>query len=1123
MKNKLLFASIVLSIGILVPNRMSVYASENSAPDVTLDEVNVLDEVKEDLCGTFQEDKASLDTVSQSDLQTDAMNRYEEVPQIDNNVDPVCIFVPVSSGSVGTDVIAENSVDPSIVGENINNSTDSNNLPVTPQPESAETDSIETYSDTVSLPEAETPTTVSDEEGNRVDEELLIIDEEENEPAQSDSNPYSSSELPENEEKSSETIIVDGPGDNAILDDKTGVKIMNEPSTSTYSDEDHVCSENIESTSDTIDIVESDEADKTDTTEEDQLGYLEGYTGWIEADSNWYWYQDGVKLGLDGAGEEICDPETGAWYWLDATNGGARAADREITLPYTYNGQDSVPKTVRYDADGKMVKGWYENAEGKFYYNPVTGGMEKGNTTIEGIPCWFDEETGIAKTNTWQFIDGQAAYWYVDGKRQGYKPDDATYAGMELFDSLNNTWCWLDASKQGRRAIDTEVQIPYTYSGKDSTPKWVRYDSAGRMVYGWYADTNSTYYYDMITGARKQGKVLIDSIPCWFDETSGAGKTNTWEKVNGIDTYWYVDGKRQGYEPNNNTYVGTEIFDSATNGWYWLIGNAQGKKAVNTEIEIPYTYNGKDNTPKWVRYGSDGKMVKGWFTTNQNTYYYDLTTGARKQGKVTIDKVPCWFDETTGIGKNQAWEKINGVDTYWYVGGQRQGYDPNNSSFAGKEIYDPASKGWYWLDGTAQGRKTVNREVKIPYTYSGKDNTPKWVRYDASGKMVKGWYTTGQNVYYYDLTTGARKHGKVTIDQLPCWFDDSTGIGKNQVWEDNMYWYVGGKRQGYDPKNSSYRGTEIYDPSSRAWYWLENSAQGKKAVNKQVQIPYTINGKDNTPKWVRYDADGKMIKGWFNNAQGTYYYDLNTGARAAGTINWQGERVTFDTNTGTMTSAFTPKVFFAVIENGVKQDMNNNRILASLSAAQAYLESSYGNSGLTKLANNLFGIKGTYNGNSVTMNTTEYVNGKYITVPQAFRKYDTWAQSIADHSNLFRSYSRYSNLVGQNDYRKAATYVRKDGYATDPLYTVKLISIIKTFNLNQWDGTSSTSSYSASDKQVKVTASALNVRTTSSTSGAIIGSLSNSSIVMIDKIVGNWGRLADCNSGWICLDYVKYQ
>ena len=73
--------------------------------------------------------------------------------------------------------------------------------------------------------------------------------------------------------------------------------------------------------------------------------------------------------------------------------------------------------------------------------------------------------------------------------------------------------------------------------------------------------------------------------------------------------------------------------------------------------------------------------------------------------------------------------------------------------------------------------------------------------------------------------------------------------------------------------------------------------------------------------------------------------------------------------------AYTAESFLNEFKKYAIKDMQTSNILASLTAAQAFIESNKGNSGLTTKANNLFGIKGKYNGQSVSMLTTEYYNG----------------------------------------------------------------------------------------------------------------------------------------------------
>lgn len=148
----------------------------------------------------------------------------------------------------------------------------------------------------------------------------------------------------------------------------------------------------------------------------------------------------------------------------------------------------------------------------------------------------------------------------------------------------------------------------------------------------------------------------------------------------------------------------------------------------------------------------------------------------------------------------------------------------------------------------------------------------------------------------------------------------------------------------------------------------------------------------------------------------------------------------------------TSKEFFNTIKADVIEDMAESNILASLTAAQAYIESGSGGSKLSLPPNNnLFGMKGEYKGQSVLMNTKEFVNGKYITVKAKFRKYPDWKSSIKDHSDLFHRLRRYENLIGETDYRAACRKVQEDGYATSPTYTSTLIKTIEQFKLNEWD------------------------------------------------------------------------
>ncbi|GIP29642.1 hypothetical protein J23TS9_47720 [Paenibacillus sp. J23TS9] len=150
--------------------------------------------------------------------------------------------------------------------------------------------------------------------------------------------------------------------------------------------------------------------------------------------------------------------------------------------------------------------------------------------------------------------------------------------------------------------------------------------------------------------------------------------------------------------------------------------------------------------------------------------------------------------------------------------------------------------------------------------------------------------------------------------------------------------------------------------------------------------------------------------------------------------------------------------FISTIAPCAVSDMQRTGIPASLTIAQAILESNWGTSRLTKQANNLFGIKGKGPAGSVDMPTTEYVKGKPVKVTASFRKYLSWTESIADHSELLLkgtrdNPTRYHGVL-HADYKTAAREVWKGGYATDPQYPAKLIAIMETYNLTKYDTTS---------------------------------------------------------------------
>ena len=120
------------------------------------------------------------------------------------------------------------------------------------------------------------------------------------------------------------------------------------------------------------------------------------------------------------------------------------------------------------------------------------------------------------------------------------------------------------------------------------------------------------------------------------------------------------------------------------------------------------------------------------------------------------------------------------------------------------------------------------------------------------------------------------------------------------------------------------------------------------------------------------------------------------------------------------------------------RDMHKTGVPASITLAQACLESQDGCSPLAKEANNHFGIK-----------CSDWTGPSYIQdddkKDECFRKYNTTLESYDDHSLFLSTRPRYASLfkIEAKDYKGWAKGLKKAGYATDPTYADRLIKIIE--------------------------------------------------------------------------------
>ena len=172
-------------------------------------------------------------------------------------------------------------------------------------------------------------------------------------------------------------------------------------------------------------------------------------------------------------------------------------------------------------------------------------------------------------------------------------------------------------------------------------------------------------------------------------------------------------------------------------------------------------------------------------------------------------------------------------------------------------------------------------------------------------------------------------------------------------------------------------------------------------------------------------------------------------------------------NSATQTSRIAKTDFINKIGPLAKANYQRTGILASVTMAQAILESGWGQSSLAENGNNLFGMKMNLSGNNwagsswdginyYAKQTYEYGRGGRYSIRAKFRKYSCAEDSIEDHSAYLLgakngNKKRYAGLTGTKSYRKQLQIIKNGGYATSGSYVNDLCRVITTYNLTKWD------------------------------------------------------------------------
>lgn len=350
--------------------------------------------------------------------------------------------------------------------------------------------------------------------------------------------------------------------------------------------------------------------------------------------------------------------------------------------------------------------------------------------------------------------------------------------------------------------------------------------------------------------------------------------------------------------------------------------------------------------------------------------------------------------------------------------------------------------------------KWITMGGKLKYRFSNKTYAKNgfykigssWFHFDKQGYLSTGWFTVKNQKYYAAKTGSAGKKGHLYSG----W----------HVFQGKMYYFSVQNKKGTFGKMLT--GWKTFQKKT---YYFGNDGVLRTGWKK-------INGKYFyfLPKGSR-GTKGSMVTGWYT-INGKKYYFRTTGKAGVRGARYKSEWRTirgtryYFTQDGVLSTEYmSQNQFIKMIGTLAQRDMKKSGILASVTTAQAILESGYCSSTLALEAHNLFGMKATLSGNTWRSNwdgkiytkvTQEYINGQWITVKDKFRAYSSFADSVEDHSNYLAyakngSKLRYQGVVGNKSYKKTLQILKNGGYATDPQYVTKLSSLIKKYGLTKYD------------------------------------------------------------------------
>lgn len=461
------------------------------------------------------------------------------------------------------------------------------------------------------------------------------------------------------------------------------------------------------------------------------------------------------------------------------------------------------------EISGAMLTGLRRIDKDYYYFTPDTGEMMTGMIKIDDKNFMFDKSTGkqilgiyYDDDNYYYFIENGAVSGTVqvgdtlynfDDEGKGYKviKEDKVPAPVQsekscLWESADDAkyYYGMDGAKLiGKQIIDGELYF---------------FNEEGQLVTG-FVDVEDRKYYFTENGALK-GQVFIGDDEYYFSPSSLSMLTGMYD-INDSFCYYQEDGKRKnGWITSNSgeryymTETGAQTGLAEIDGKTYYFGD---EGVMRTGVQsVP-----SENEQMTCLFNADGTMVKGFYISGKEKWFYDESTGERVTGFKVIDGKEYYFEPSTG----KAITGVRIIDGYYYCFDNETGQRKYGLQNIGGKIYcftsDTSGTGlvyglkeidgktYFFSEATGVAKSGYHTQNDIKYYFdkdtgasvSGIYRIPNGNVYSfiAGGGIETGWVSSNGNMYFFYPVTGLMAEGLASVGDTLYFFDYDCGIMKD--------------------------------------------------------------------------------------------------------------------------------------------------------------------------------------------------------------------------------------------------------------------------------------------------------------------------------------------------------